>query len=611
MGERALQSTSSTTVVQAQPDVRRTALNRALSSQAVEGEPNAMLDTLIKGGTVVDGTGALRSRADIGIKDGRIVGLGDLDSSARQTIDATDLIVAPGFIDVHTHLDAQVFWDTTLSPSPLHGVTTVLGGNCGFSIAPLSQQSAEYVMRTLARVEGMPLSALESGVPWSWSSTDEYLTLIDGTLSVNAGFMVGHTAIRRIVMGADASMRAATPQEIEAMKQLLSAGLRAGGIGFSSSWGGAHQDANGDPVPSRHATIDELVALAEVCGGFPGTSLEFIPSGPGAFSDDEREVMVAMSSRAGRPLNWNLIAVDSDNADHQLSRLGLSDDASRRGGKVVGLAMPVDFPARFSFLTGFVLDAIPGWRYKMALPIAERLRLLQDPVERQILDESAQSPHGFAHVSDWAEKVISETFTPETKRFEGRNVGDIARERRVKPFDALLDIVCADGLRTTFTRTRRVPTAADWAARARVWGDERAVIGGSDAGAHSDFVAYFNYATVFLQDAVREHQLFSLEQAVRMLTHVPASLYGLKDRGLLAEGACADIVIFDESQVGSEAVTTRFDLPAGAGRLYAAANGIERVLVNGEEIVTGRSFTMARPGRVLRSGSDTYTPSIA
>ncbi|MEI8323635.1 MAG: amidohydrolase family protein, partial [Actinomycetes bacterium] len=271
-----------------------------------------MLDVLITGGDVIDGTGAVRRRADVGIVDGRITQVGTITESAHQTIDATGKVVTPGFIDLHTHYDAQAFWDTSLSPSPLHGVTTVIGGNCGFTIAPLTPQDGDYLMRMLARVEGMPLESLQQGLPWDWSTTAEYLDALDGTLMPNAGFLVGHSALRRVVMHDAANQREATDEEIEAMCNLLRDGLRAGGMGFSSTWSPSHNDHTGVPVPSRHGSRKELIALCAVVEEFPGTTLEFIPA-VGEFAQETFELMGDMSAAANRPLNWNLLQVYAQN----------------------------------------------------------------------------------------------------------------------------------------------------------------------------------------------------------------------------------------------------------------------------------------------------------
>ncbi len=260
-----------------------------------------MLDCVIRGGEVIDGTGRPRRRADVGIRDGKVVSIGDVTEEASQTIDASGLAVAPGFVDIHTHYDAQAFWDTTLSPSPLHGVTTVIGGNCGFSIAPLGPEHGDYLMRMLARVEGMPLESLAEGVPWDWTTTAEYLDRLDNRLAVNAGFLVGHSAIRRVVMGDDATRRHASPGEQYEMERLLAEGLAAGGMGFSSSWATTHNDDEGEAVPSRHASTDELLSLCKVVSAHPGTTLEFIPT-IGLFEEHDMDLMTRMSLAANRPL---------------------------------------------------------------------------------------------------------------------------------------------------------------------------------------------------------------------------------------------------------------------------------------------------------------------
>jgi N-acyl-D-aspartate/D-glutamate deacylase len=569
-----------------------------------------MHDLVIRGGQVVDGTGAERRTADIAVAGGRIAGVGSDVGEGAHTIDAGGRIVAPGFVDVHTHLDVQGFWDPTLSPSPLHGVTTVLGGNCGFTVAPLADGAAEYLMRMLARVEGMPLESLEQGVPWDWTSTAEYLDRLDGTLALNAGFMVGHSALRRVVMGDAATERAATPDELERMVALLRAGLAAGGIGFSSTWSTTHNDADGRPVPSRHATAAELVTLAAVCGEFEGTSLEFLP-GVGQWDAETEQVMLDMTVAAQRPLNWNIITGSARSRRHWQDKLALSDRARELGGKIVGLVIPRIFGARFCFRSGFVLDAIEGWREPMALPPAEKLALLSDPAGRAQLAALAEATTGMGSLTDWGAKLIVETFTDSTKRYEGRTVADIAAEAGKASFDALLDIVVADDLRTSFRNASDDDTDEDWAARADLWRDPRAVVGASDAGAHLDMLATFSFSTDLLAFGVREHGLLSTEEAVRLLTSVPADLYGLRGRGRLAAGAVADLVVFDEATVGPEEVSTRFDLPGGAGRLYAGAHGVEHVIVNGVPIVAAGELTRATPGTLLRSGRDTTNPSLA
>ncbi len=564
-----------------------------------------MLDLHITGATVVDGTGAPGRRADVGVRDGRIVAVGEVTESARRRLDADGLVLAPGFVDLHTHYDAQVFWDNTLTPSPLCGVTTAIAGNCGFTVAPLGPEHADYLLRTLAKVEGMPVEALRQGVPWDWRTFGEYLDRVEGGgLGPNLGFLVGHTALRRIVMGEQANAAAASDDQLAEMGRLLDESLAAGGLGFSSSWARTHNDGDGKMVPSRWALEEELLELCRVTGGRPGTTLEFIPS-VGAFTDWQPQLMGRMSAAADRPLNWNLIIVTAANMDQIRNQLAAGDTAASMGGRVLGLTIPMPQPVRFCFASGFVFDMLNGWAEPMALPRPERRAMFADPDRRRHLAELAAADPRPS--SDWPGMTITECFTPDTKRYEGRRVADIAAEEAKTPFDALIDIVVADDLLTGFAPAPTGDTDADWAARGEVWRDPRAVIGASDAGAHLDLLATFNYVPILLGEGVRRRQLLPLEEAVRLVTDVPARLYGITGRGRVAEGWQADLVLFDADTIAATPIETRVDLPGGAPRLYGEAEGIHHVFVNGAELVADGKLTDARPGRLLRSGRDTET----
>jgi N-acyl-D-aspartate/D-glutamate deacylase len=564
----------------------------------------------IRGGTVVDGTGAAAQRADVVIDGDRVTAIGpDAGSGADETIDADGLMVAPGFVDLHTHYDAQLFWDPNASPSPLHGVTTVLGGNCGFSLAPLGPAHADYIARMMARVEGMPLAALQAGVPWDWGSFGEWLSRLDGRIAVNAGFLVGHSTLRRHVMGQRAVGGEATDADLAAMEAALHAALAEGALGFSSSQVHTHHDGDGQPVPSRAASRAEIERLVAAVRDHEGTTVEWIiPGCLNGFTDEEVEFLSTLSLLADRPLNWNVLGVSSMNPDGAWSQLGAGTAAAQRGATVVALTLPHTMQIRLSFENGAILDGLPGWRETIALPVEERIAALSDPETRKRLDAGAQSEEAgiLRHLTAWQRLIFEETFAPENAGLEGRSVGDVARERGVEPFDALLDVVVADRLRTGL-RPPIGESEEDWVLRARAWQDPRAIVGGSDAGAHLDTMCGAIYSTSMLGDGVRARGLLSWEQAVRLLTDVPARLYGLRDRGRLVPGAFADVVVFDPSAIGHSPVRTRDDLPGGASRLYAEATGIERVLVNGTDIVVGGAFTGTVPGRVLRSGRDTDT----
>jgi|ETNmetMinimDraft_28_1059901.scaffolds.fasta_scaffold05623_2 N-acyl-D-aspartate/D-glutamate deacylase len=567
-----------------------------------------MLDLIISGGTVVDGTGVPGKRADVGIAGGRVVTVGEVDDSASRTIDADGLVVAPGFVDIHTHYDAQVFWDGGLTPSSIHGVTTVVGGNCGFSIAPLTDDSGEYLMNMLARVEGMPLDSLRQGCPWDWRSFADYLDALEGNISINAGFLVGHCAIRRAVMGERSVGEKATAEDLSAMEALLEESLEGGGLGFSSTWAPTHNDGAGQPVPSRHADREELLRLCRATGRHEGTTLEFIPA-VGEFSPEIQDLMASMSREADRPLNWNVLTVQSFMPDVYRAQLEASDLAAAQGGRVVALSLPQTMSLRLNLTSGFILDALPEWAPVLALPLDERRRAFADPDVRSRLAAGAASPEAglLGFLANWENMTIAETFEPANKELAGRKLGEVAAERGKPPFEVFCDLSVDEDLRTSFSPFIPGDDEDSWKLRAEVWQDERVVVGGSDAGAHLDMIDTFACATTLLGPGRRDRGLIGLEDAVHQLTDVPARLYGLKGRGRLAEGWVADVCVFDPETVGPKEIHTRSDLPGGAGRLYAEAAGIEHVVVGGAEAVRGGELTGDRPGQVLRSGVDTET----
>ncbi|HMK62586.1 MAG TPA: amidohydrolase family protein [Acidimicrobiales bacterium] len=570
-----------------------------------------MLDLLVKGGTVVDGTGEPARRADVAVRHGKVVAVGEVDEPAANRIDATGLMVSPGFVDIHTHYDAQLFWDPTASPSPLHGVTTVIGGNCGFSLAPAGPENADYIARMMARVEGMPIEALEF-LDWKWTSFGQWLQRLEGSIAVNAGFLAGHSALRRSVMGEHAVGEVASEKHIGAMAELLRRCTAEGALGFSTSQAHTHNDGDGQPVPSRAAAREELEALCRALSDCPGTTLEIIvPGCINGFSEQEVELLGTLSILANRPANWNVLGVSAMNPGGCEKQLAASDAAAARGGKVVALTLPHTMKIRLSFEHGAILDGLPGWRQLFALPKDERMARLADPAERKRLNDGATSKEAgiLGALANWKNLLIEETFDPANASYEGRRVGDVAHEQGKEPFDVLLDVVVADRLRTGL-RPPIPETEADWELRAKVWQDPRTIVGGSDAGAHLDVMCGAIYSTSMLGDGVRKRNLLGWEEAVRQLTDVPARLYGLRNRGRIAEGWWADLVVFDPTTVGHGPERTRDDLPGGASRLYAEGEGIEHVVVNGTEIARGGSFTGATPGSVLRSGTDTDTVTV-
>jgi N-acyl-D-aspartate/D-glutamate deacylase len=569
-----------------------------------------VLDEIIKGATVVDGTGAPGVVADVGIADGRVVAIGTIDEPAANVFDADGLVVAPGFVDPHTHYDAQLLWDPTASPSSSHGVTTVVGGNCGFSLAPLHDGDADYLRRMMARVEGMPLPALEQGVDWKWETFGEFLDRFEGAIAVNAGFLVGHCAIRRYVMGQDAIGGEATPEQITEMRAELGRSLDAGALGFSFTQSSSHSDGDGQPVASRWATPEELIAMSAETGAHPGTTLEGIVQGClDQFSDEEIELLGAVSAAANRPLNWNVLTVDAREPERVPRQLSASDRARELGGRLVALTMPVQVPMNMSFLNFCGIWLIPGWSDVLSVPVPERIARLQDPNVRLKMLERSQAPEAgvFRRLADFGDYRLGDVYAPENQELRGRIVRDIARERDQSNFGTLLDIVIADELRTVLWPIPQDDDGSSWDLRRDVWNDPRALIGGSDAGAHLDRMCGAPYTTRFLADCLRGRQLVSLERAVQMITSAPAELFGLRDRGVLREGAIADVVVFDPDTIGAGDATLVRDLPGDSARLTAGSQGIVRVLVGGVPVVEDGVPTGATPGVVLRSGRDTET----
>jgi len=574
-----------------------------------------MFDVVIRGGTVVDGTGGPGVPADVAIAGGLIVTVGDLaEGEATQVVDADGLVVCPGFVDPHTHYDAQLFWDPVASPSNLHGVTSVVMGNCGFTLAPLGDASdAAYLGAMMVQVEGMSPAALELGVDWQWRSFADYLGRLDGNVGVNVAAMVGHCALRRAVMKDDAVTREATDDELTEMQRLLGEALAAGGLGFSTTRSFTHTDGDGVPVPSRVASDDEVVALAGVCSEHPGTTLEWVSDGClNGFSDEEVDLMAAMSLAARRSLNWNVLTVDSARPDDYRNQVSACERVAELGGRAVALTMPILVGMTMHFHSFCALYKLPDWEEVMALPGDEKKVRLADPEVRRFLEGRAASPEAgvFSRLTGWGRYRIGETFSEENAGLEGRLVGDVARERGQRDFYTLLDIVVADDLRTVLWPGPTDDDPASWLMRQAVWDHEQVMIGGSDAGAHLDRMAGASYPTEWLADCLRGQGLASLEQAVAHMTDVPARYFGLVGRGRIAEGFHADLVVFDPDTIGADELRLHNDLPGESPRLYARAEGIHKVFVNGVLAVNDGKATGALPGVVLRSGSHTETVPI-
>ncbi len=574
-----------------------------------------MFDLLITGGTVIDGTGTPGVRADVGVADGRIAAVGDLaGAEASETLDATGKVVCPGFVDPHTHYDAQIFWDPWATPSSLHGVTSLVMGNCGFSLAPIGDESdAAYIGAMMVKVEGMSPAALEIGVDWGWRSTADYLARLDGNIGVNIAAMIGHSALRRTVMKDEAVSREATDDEVGEMQQLLHLGLEAGGLGFSTSRSFTHTDGDGVPIPSRVATDDEVVALSSVVADHPGTTLEWVADGcMDGFREDEVDLMARMSLAGRRPLNWNVLTVDSARPEDYRNQLAACEQVAERGGRAMALTMPILVGMNMHFHTFCALYLLPDWGGVMDLPHDEKVARLADPETRRHLEDRAASPDAgvFSRLTGWGRYRIGDTYSAANEGLKGRLVGDIARERGVRYFYALLDIVLADDLRTVLWPGPTDDDPASWLMRQAAWDHDHVMIGGSDAGAHLDRMAGASYTTEWLADFLRGPPLASLESAIAHMTDVPARFFGLRERGRIEEGWHADLIVLDPATVGAGELLLEHDLPGDSPRLMSAPIGIERVYVNGTLAVVDGANTGALAGTVLRSGTHTETVPI-
>lgn len=574
-----------------------------------------MLDVVIKGGTVIDGTGKAGYSADVGLSEGRIVEIGKITDKANLTYDADGLIVAPGFIDPHTHYDAQLFWDPSATPSSQHGVTTVIGGNCGFTLAPLKRQDADYIRRMMARVEGMSLGALEDGVPWDWETFPEYLDRLEGGVGVNVGFMLGHCALRLYTMGEAALTRAATEDEIAAMSRILADGIEAGALGLSSTRSATHSDGDGRPVASRVATEQELLALSHIVGKYDGTGLEVIVDGCIAtegFSETEVELLVAMTAESRRPLNWNVYSPDPAMPHRGERQFEPSRRARASNGKIAVLTMPLYVPQTQSFLTHCGMQLLPDWQRVFSLPVPERIARLRQPEVRDWLLERAASPEAgvLGRLGKFETYIIGDTYSDANTGLTGRSVADISAERGMRPFDCLVDIVINDELRTVLWPVRPENDEV-WQMRRAVWEEPDALLGGSDAGAHLDRMCGAGYTTGFLAEMIRGRRLVSIEKAVQMITDAPARHYGLRHRGRISVGYHADLAVFDPMRVGSGLAGFTNDMPGGAARLTAPSEGIVHVFVNGVRTVAEGIPTGATSGSVLRSGIATHGTETA
>ena len=545
-----------------------------------------------------DGTGTPARTADVAIDGRRIVALERYAGAAHRELDVTGLVVAPGFVDVHTHYDAQLLWDGLCTPSCWHGVTTVVVGNCGFALAPCRTSDRERLLRMLEHVEGMPFESLRAGVRWSWQSIPEYLDVLRATaLGPNVGILVGHSAVRLFVMGDAASERAATDEEVASMQAIVREAMAAGALGLATSRSPGHVGEGGRPVPSRLASRAELSALAAAMASSGRGVLELTPE-TFPIEDQELAFVQDLGLATGRPVSFSAI-LDLPGRDRVWDPVW----AQVRAGLARGAAVFPQVscrPMRFEFdlVTGCAsLDAVPAWRrFREAADLAARMRLLVDPEFRGAVRAAtlgrAESPSS----RRWAEVVVEEVRSPDQRRFVGATLAEVAAARGGDPIDALFDLARADGLATRFSM---LLLNYDEDRVAELLQQPDGLIALSDAGAHVSVLCDAGYATHLLGHWVRERSVLRLEEAVRRLTSMPADAYGVAGRGRLAPGAAADVVCFDPSRVGSRPPERVADLPGGAERVVVRPDGIVHVLVGGVPLIEDGRWTGRYPGQVL------------
>ncbi|MCZ6570416.1 MAG: amidohydrolase family protein [Deltaproteobacteria bacterium] len=557
-------------------------------------------DLLIRGGRVVDGTGMPAYRADVAVKDGRIVRIGRVQEQAERTIDAAGAIVAPGFIDVHTHYDVQLDWDPLATPSCYHGVTTVLTGNCGFTLAPSKPEDVAWLAAMLSRVEGMSKEALATGFEFKGGSFGEFWDRLEGRLGVNAGGYVGHCAVRRWVMGDQASERAASDEEVRQMQALVREAMLQGALGLSTSQVAVHVGEDGREVPSNHATADEIVALASVLAEFDHGAIEIIPrSFAQGYNDPDRELVLKLYEVSGKPIELNILAPTPQHPMGWQRMLEFCHEAFEQGVRLHPQFTTNKLELHLKLADTFVFDEMMEWREVLTQPEPERSRRLRDPATRARLRTQLNDEQARAVAFDIADLEVEAVTDARNQALIGRSMGEIAAERGADALDVFLDIALLEELQVSF-RTRMSDLARQFIHHLVETGvkDPIVMAGSSDGGAHLGSFTGADYSTRLLSEWVPE--TLSLEQAVWRLTGMPATVHGLRDRGFLRSGAWADLVVFDLDELAAGDAYRVRDFPAETERYVADAKGYRAVIVNGVPILEQNKPTGAMPGHVIR-----------
>jgi N-acyl-D-aspartate/D-glutamate deacylase len=555
-------------------------------------------DLLIRNGRLIDGTGAPARRADVGIADGKIAEIGDLGAgAAHRTIDASDCVVCPGFIDPHTHYDAQICWDGALTPSSWHGVTSVVMGNCGVGIAPCRPEAREIAMRDLVNVEAIPFEVLDAGITWDWESFPEYLAAAARRGSaLNLAFLAPLTPFRHYVMGEASMERAASAAETERIAALLGAALDAGAFGFSSTLLNQHLGYQGRPLACRQASRAELKAYCNALKARGKGAIEIaVTRQISVLEDEDVELLGYLLDESARPVTFIAMFDRDDLPDALRTSLAKAAPLVARGARPQ--TSPLPLTREISMRSPFSFAAFPSWKRVFEdKSKPAQAAVYRDPAFRNQFREELQRPATFGN---WARITLHEVRNPALKHLEGRSVAEIAAAEGKDGVDALLDVTLADDLESEFT-VASFNTRVD--RMTEILNDQSILLGLGDGGAHLDMLCDSGYPTYVLGTWVRERGALTLEEAVRRMTSDPADFFGIRDRGRLQAGLAADVTVFDPATVGSGGrPERRYDLPGGGKRMVMRSQGVEFTVVNGEIIWERGALTGSAPGRVLRS----------
>ena len=560
-------------------------------------------DLIIRNGDVVDGTGLPRFRADVGIRHGRIATIGRVTGRAQAEIDAEGHAVTPGFIDGHTHMDAQILWDPLGTCSVWHGVTSVVMGNCGFTLAPARANARGLVVRNLERAEDISADAMAAGITWTWETFPEYFDTLDRLpKGINYSGYVGHSALRTWAMGERAFEDNANEDDLAAMARELRDAMRAGAIGFSTSRTPNHETADDRPVASRLGTWQEVQALVGVMGELGAGIFEIANENAARVRDPEVRNeyfgrLKALAVQSGRPVTFGIIAARPDGADWQ-GLLNLLDETGQAGGRMIGQAHAREFSVVLSFKTRMPFDALPEWKEIRERPLDEQRRALADPETRAWLVKAANE-------GEYARAIGAETRAPNYDDIKvvdsplppWRSVNEVAAERQMDPVELIIDLAVKSDFQQLFFQ---VIANHDPEAQLAIMRHPRTVTTFSDSGAHVSQLMDSSIQTHLLGYWTRQKQAFTLEEAVRMLTLEPASAWGFHDRGLLREGMAADLNVLDPATIAPAMPEVVWDLPGGARRLVQKSTGIKATVVNGEVLTRDGEHTGAMPGQLLR-----------